>query len=233
MQEMSIIQQIAIFALPVLFAITVHEVAHGWMAKKLGDSTAMMLGRLTLNPLKHIDPVGTIIVPLVMSVTGGFLFGWAKPVPVNWSNLKNPKRDMALVAIAGPAVNLLMALIWALIIKIGFLLGVSFSWLATPLIAMGQAGILINILLMVLNLIPLPPLDGGRVMTGLLPEPLARKYSRIEPYGFKIFLGLFLLGYVGVNYWPPLGAVMMGLLDTILWSPVNAITAIIYQLFQL
>lgn len=217
MEETNIIQQIAIFALPVLFAITVHEVAHGWMAKKLGDPTAMMMGRLTLNPIKHIDPIGTILVPILLSMMGGFLFGWAKPVPVTWENLKNPKRDMALVAIAGPAANLVMALLWALIIKIGFLISGTFDWLASPMIAMGQAGILINILLMVLNLLPLPPLDGGRVVTGLLPGPIAWKFSRIEPYGFFILLGLLAVGFLG----------------KILWPPVEAIITAIYQLFQL
>ncbi len=217
MQETNIIQQIAIFALPVLFAITVHEVAHGWMAKKLGDPTAMMMGRLTLNPIKHIDPIGTVLVPILLSMMGGFLFGWAKPVPVTWENLKNPKRDMALVAIAGPAANLVMALLWALVIKIGFLLSGTFDWLANPMIAMGQAGILINILLMVLNLLPLPPLDGGRIVTSLLPGPMAWKFSRIEPYGFFILLGLLALGFLG----------------KILWPPVEATITAIYQLFQL
>ncbi len=217
MEATNIIQQIAIFALPVLFAITVHEVAHGWMAKKLGDPTAMMMGRLTLNPIKHIDPIGTILVPILLSMMGGFLFGWAKPVPVTWENLKKPKRDMALVAIAGPAANLVMALLWALIIKIGFLISGTFDWLANPMIAMGQAGILINVLLMVLNLLPLPPLDGGRVATGLLPGPIAWKFSRIEPYGFFILLGLLAMGFLG----------------KILWPPVEAIITVIYQLFQL
>ncbi len=217
MEATNIIQQIAIFALPVLFAITVHEVAHGWMAKKLGDPTAMMMGRLTLNPIKHIDPIGTILVPILLSMMGGFLFGWAKPVPVTWENLKKPKRDMALVAIAGPAANLVMALLWALIIKIGFLISGTFDWLANPMIAMGQAGILINIVLMVLNLLPLPPLDGGRVATGLLPGPIAWKFSRIEPYGFFILLGLLAMGFLG----------------KILWPPVEAIITVIYQLFQL
>jgi len=217
MEEISIVQRIAILALPVLFAITVHEVAHGWVAKQLGDPTAMMMGRLTLNPLKHIDPIGTVVVPILLAMMGGFLFGWAKPVPVTWENLKKPKRDMALVAVAGPVANLLMALIWALIMKVGYSIGGTLDWLAVPLIAMGQAGILINILLMILNLLPLPPLDGGRIVASFLPGPMAWKFNQIEPYGFFILLGLL----------------AMGLLWKLLTPPVEAIIRIIYQLFQL
>jgi Zn-dependent protease len=198
------VQVIAIWALPVLFAITVHEVAHGWVAKKLGDPTAMMLGRLTLNPLKHIDPIGTVLVPLGLVLMGGFIFGWAKPVPVTWDNLKNPKRDMALVALAGPLANLVMAFGWALIMKVGFMLGDDFSWLAWPLIYMGGAGIAINGVLMLLNLLPVPPLDGGRVMAGLLPGPWAWKLSRIEPYGLMIMVGLMVTGMLGKILGPPL-----------------------------
>ncbi len=204
MQELNTVQVIAIWALPVLFAITVHEVAHGWVAKKLGDPTAMMLGRLTLNPLKHIDPIGTVIVPLALVLMGGFIFGWAKPVPVTWDNLRNPKRDMALVALAGPLANLVMAFGWALIMKVGFMLGDDFSWLAWPLIYMGGAGIAINGVLMLLNLLPVPPLDGGRVMAGLLPGPWAWKLSRIEPYGLMIMVGLMVTGMLGKILGPPL-----------------------------
>ena len=204
MQELNMAQTIAVWALPVLFAITVHEVAHGWVAKKLGDPTAMMLGRLTLNPLKHIDPIGTVAVPLALVLMGGFIFGWAKPVPVTWSNLKSPKRDMALVALAGPASNLVMAFGWALIMKVGFLLGNEVSWLAWPLIYMGGAGIAINGILMLLNLLPVPPLDGGRVMAGLLPGPWAWKLSRLEPYGLMIIVGLMVTGLLGKILGPPL-----------------------------
>ncbi len=198
MLEITIIQKIVAWTLPVLFAITVHETAHGWMALQLGDKTAMMLGRLTLNPIRHIDPLGTILIPGLMYMMAGFMFGWAKPVPVTWQNLKQPKRDMVLVAAAGPAANLLMAVLWALIIRIGLALGDT----GLALVFMGVAGIFINTILMVLNLLPLPPLDGGRVMTGLLPGPLAYKFSRIEPYGFFILIGLLVTGLLGVILWP-------------------------------
>jgi len=204
MQELNTVQVIAIWALPVLFAITVHEVAHGWVAKKLGDPTAMMMGRLTLNPLKHIDPIGTVVVPLALVLMGGFIFGWAKPVPVTWDNLRNPKRDMALVALAGPLSNLVMAFGWALVMKVGFMLGADFNWLAWPLIYMGGAGIAINGVLMLLNLLPVPPLDGGRVLAGLLPGPWAWKLSRIEPYGLMIMVGLMVTGMLGKILGPPL-----------------------------
>jgi len=199
MDDLTLVQRIAVWALPVLFAITVHEVAHGWIARKLGDNTAFMLGRLTLNPLKHIDPVGTLLIPgILLLLPGGFIFGYAKPVPINWKNLRNPKRDMALVAVAGPAANLLMAIAWALLLR----LGVSLGGTGAALVYMGVAGITINAILMVLNLLPLPPLDGGRVMTGLLPGPLAYKFSRIEPYGFFILIGLLVTGVLGYILWP-------------------------------
>ena len=203
------VQRIAIWALPVLFAITVHEVAHGWMARQLGDPTAMMLGRLTLNPIKHIDPVGTLLIPGIMLMVGGFIFGWAKPVPVTWENLRKPKRDMVLVAAAGPVANLIMALMWAAIMKIGLLLGGSIDWMARPLTYMGGAGIFINTILMVLNLLPLPPLDGGRVLTGLLPGRWAWYFSRIEPWGFFILVGLLVSGLLGKI----LGPVVFGFQD--------------------
>lgn len=188
-------QLIAVSILPILFAITIHEVAHGWVAMHLGDPTAQRLGRLTLNPLKHIDPVGTVLVPaLLLILKTSFLFGWAKPVPVTWENLRNPKRDMVLVAVAGPIANLLMAFFWGVIAKIGTLLPAQAAWAAEPMQYMGVIGILINALLMVFNLLPLPPLDGGRVAVGLLPGPWAWRLSRVEPYGFFILLGLIFTG---------------------------------------
>ena len=208
MMELSLVQKIAIWVLPVLFAITLHEVAHGWVAKQLGDPTASMLGRLTLNPLKHIDPIGTVLVPLVLLALGGFIFGWAKPVPVTYQNLHHPKRDMALVALAGPMANLMRAIGWGIIAKIGYMIVMSFPFAGQPMIYMGGAGILINIILMVLNLLPLPPLDGGRVMTGILPGPLAYKFSRLEPYGFFILLGLLATGILGQVLGPVVQALL-------------------------
>jgi Zn-dependent protease len=200
--EFSLIQKIIIWALPVLFAITVHEVAHGWVALKFGDRTAQMMGRLTLNPLKHIDPIGTLLVPGLLLMLGGFIFGWAKPVPVTYQNLRNPKTDMAWVALAGPGSNLIMALLWALVAKIGLLLVNSGMTLGEPMIYMGIAGVLINTMLMLLNLLPLPPLDGGRVLVSVLPGPMAWQVSRIEPYGFFILLGLLYFGVITMVLWP-------------------------------
>ncbi len=202
MDKLNLVQQISVAALPLLFAITLHEVAHGWAAKQLGDKTAMMMGRLTLNPLKHVDPVGTVLVPGLLILSGfifgsglGFIFGWAKPVPVNWDQLRHPKRDMALVAMAGPLANFLMAILWALVAKLAIVLQSPFA--SEPLLFMGGIGISINLILMVLNLLPIPPLDGSRVVSSVLPGPLAWKYSRIEPYGFLILMGLLVMGILG------------------------------------
>ena len=199
MPDLSLVQKIAIWIVPVLLGITVHEVAHGWVARKLGDNTAFMLGRLTLNPLKHVDPLGTTLIPgMLLLLQAGFIFGYAKPVPINWKNLHQPKRDMALVAVAGPVANLLMAVGWALLLRLGMLLGDN----GLALVYMGVAGVSINAILMILNLLPLPPLDGGRVLTGLLPGPMAYKFSRIEPYGFFILIGLLVTGILGLILWP-------------------------------
>ncbi len=207
MEHLSTLQLIAVSIIPVLFAITVHEVAHGWVANRLGDPTAKMLGRLTLNPLKHIDPVGTVLIPLFFIVTLGFAIGYAKPVPITERNLRNPKRDMAWVALAGPASNLLMAILWMVIGTLGFAL-LEYGWDgARFLIYSGAFGGLINILLMVLNLIPIPPLDGSRVVSSLLPGPMAWQYSRLEPYGMFIVLAVILTPIWGKVFMPLVGAI--------------------------
>ncbi|KIO48272.1 site-2 protease family protein [Nitrosospira sp. NpAV] len=196
----SIIQNVAIYALPVIFAITLHEAAHGYVAKHFGDLTAYAQGRVSLNPIRHIDPVGTILLPLLTLILGGILFGWAKPVPVNFSALRHPKQDMLWVALAGPGANLFMALLWAFVIKLG--IGLPESDLARPMILMGEAGIKINVILMVLNLLPLPPLDGGRIAVSLLPHRMAYSFSKIEPYGFMILLLLLITGVLGAIIGP-------------------------------
>ncbi len=190
------LQTIALWVVPVVFAITLHEAAHGYVAKSFGDRTAEMLGRITLNPLKHIDPVGTILVPGVLILAaklGGpqFVFGWAKPVPVNFGNLRNPKRDMLWVAAAGPGANFAMAVLWALLLKVAAPGGVSES---AHLLLMAKIGVSVNLVLMALNLLPVPPLDGGRIAVSLLPVHAAHAYARIEPYGLFIIVGLLAFG---------------------------------------
>lgn len=192
--ELTIIQKIAIYALPVIFAITVHEAAHGYAAKYFGDMTAHQEGRISLNPIKHIDLFGTIILPALTVALGGVLFGWAKPVPVNFSRLRNPKKDMLWVAAAGPASNLVMAILWVLVIKFANVAPLTF---VEPLMLMAEAGIIINVILMVLNLLPLPPLDGGRIAVSLLPTGLAQSFSKLERYGFIILIVLLLTGVLG------------------------------------
>jgi Zn-dependent protease len=196
MNELSLLQRIVVWILPVVFAITAHEVAHGWVAKKYGDNTAYLLGRLTLNPIKHIDPLGTIIIPGLLLLTGtGFIFGWAKPVPVDARNFNNPRRDMALVAFAGPLANLLMAIGWALITRLGVVIGM--EAISLPLIYTGIAGISINLVLALINLLPIPPLDGSRILTGLLPVKWAWQYNRLERFGFIILLLMLYSGVLG------------------------------------
>lgn len=195
MPDDTIIQQIAVYAIPMIFAITLHEAAHAFMAHKYGDDTAMLLGRLSLNPFRHIDFIGTIILPLLGVILGGFIFGWAKPVPINFNRLKNPKVDLFWIAFAGPAANFVMALVWALILKLSAYLNAYFG---TPLNLMAQAGIAVNISLMILNLIPILPLDGGRMLFSLLPEKQAIAYARVERYGMWILIALLLFG--GLNY---------------------------------
>lgn len=202
MEELSLLQRVAVWVIPVLFAITVHETAHGWMALRLGDPTAKMLGRLSLNPLRHIDPVGTILVPGVLLLLGGFLFGWAKPVPITWQNLHHPRRDTAWVAAAGPLSNLLMAVMWALVIRLGLMIGNGSDGVALFLIYSGMAGVFINTIMMLLNLLPILPLDGGRIFEALLPGPLSWKFSQLERYGLPIMLLLLFSGVLGKILWP-------------------------------
>jgi len=202
MDELTLVQRVAVWALPLIFAVTVHEAAHGWMADRLGDPTARQLGRITLNPIPHIDPVGTILVPLLMLSFTGFLIGWAKPVPVSVRRLRSPKRDMAIVAAAGPAVNLLMALVWTAVLLLAHQLIHSAQAVAQPLLLMAVAGVFVNLVLMAINLLPVPPLDGGRVMTGLLPMAIARVYARIEPFGMIILILLLISGVVGMILGP-------------------------------
>ena len=207
-----LIQTIAIYALPGIFAITLHEAAHGYVAKHFGDLTAYAQGRISLNPLRHIDMTGTIIVPLALLLLSklfggsGILFGWAKPVPVNFSGLRHPKRDMLWVAAAGPGANLLMALFWALVLKLAVIM--PDGAYALPMGLMAKAGIQINVVLMVLNLLPVPPLDGGRIAVSLLPHRLSYYFSRIEPYGMFILLLLLLSGILGIIMWPLVNTVM-------------------------
>ncbi len=202
--ELHLAQVIAIYALPVIFAITLHEAAHGYVARQFGDLTAYREGRVSLNPVRHIDPVGTVALPLVTLAVGGIMFGWAKPVPVNFGNLRRPKRDMLWVAAAGPAANLLMALCWAVVLKVATLMpGAPWS---SFLAATGKAGVQVNIIFMVLNLLPLPPLDGGRIAVSLLPQRIAYRFARIERYGILILLGAIILE--GMFRIPLLGAIL-------------------------
>lgn len=202
MPEFSILEKIIIWSIPVIFGITVHEVAHGWLADKLGDPTAKIQGRLTLNPIKHIDPIGTLVVPAILLYVSNFVLGWARPVPVNWSNLRQPRRDMALVAVAGPGANLLMLIIWLVLAKLFLIIN-----LPTPttqiLLVMCEAGIIINIILMILNMLPVLPLDGGRVMSAVLPTWLSRYYARLEPFGLLIIILLLVTGMLHKILGPP------------------------------
>lgn len=231
MVEFSLLQKILISVIPVIFAITVHEVAHGWVAMKLGDRTAQMLGRLTLNPIKHIDPIGTILVPGVLLVMGGFMFGWAKAVPVTFQNLRHPKSDMAWVAIAGPLANLFMVIIWGAITKLGVMLYKADIAMGEPLFYMGIVGVLANTMLMILNLLPLPPLDGGRILVSLLPGPLSWKVSRIEPYGIFILLGLIYFDILSLVLWP-LISLFLNLVEASFYLPDNFFTIYSNRLFR-
>ena len=211
---MDIIQKITIWAVPVLFAITMHEVAHGWVARYFGDSTAASLGRLSFNPIRHIDPVGTILVPAIMLLMpGNFLFGWAKPVPVNANQLHHPKRDMTIVAAAGPFSNLCMAIFWACVVKIFMHSANTGSGNAEFFVFMGIAGIVINLMLMILNLIPIPPLDGGRVLSGLVPNKISAQINKIEPYGFFIIIGLLFTGLLSKLIFTPFVFILFSILS--------------------
>jgi len=216
----SILIKICVNALPLIFAITLHEAAHGYVARMFGDNTAYILGRVTLNPVKHIDPVGTLAFPIATMVLGGVLFGWAKPVPVNFHNLRNPKRDMLWVAAAGPGSNLVQALAWGLVARLIEMSGSS-SGVAEFWFAVAVAGISWNVVLAIFNLFPILPLDGGRMVTSLLPNRLAYSYSRLEPYGMPILIGLIIL----MATWRPLGRAFSALL--------NGGNQLIYSLFGL
>lgn len=208
----SFIQSLAISAIPIIFAITLHEAAHGYAALKFGDKTAWQLGRITLNPLRHIDPIGTVLVPAIMLMTSGMLFGWAKPVPVNFGRLRRPKQDMLWVAAAGPGANLVMALGWATVLKI--VAGADDFIFGEALAEMARVGLRINAVLMILNLLPLPPLDGGRIVTSLLPVRAAWKFAQLERWGMFILLGLLLTHVLDALLFPPL-RLFLGLVKSI------------------
>lgn len=202
MEELSVVQRLVIIALPLVLAITLHEAAHGLVAYWLGDRTAFMLGRVSANPIKHIDPIGTLLLPTLMYLFTSFIFGWAKPVPVNTKHLRNPKRDMAIVALAGPLSNLLQAILWSLVILAALSFVRESPYFGEPLMLMGVAGVIINAFIMVLNLMPIPPLDGGRILVGILPLKAARVVASLEPYGLFILIGLLLLGVLGLVVMP-------------------------------
>ncbi|CAN7444031.1 site-2 protease family protein [Pseudorhodoferax sp. LjRoot39] len=210
----AILQNLLIFALPVLFAITVHEAAHGYVARHYGDNTAYLLGRVTLNPVKHIDPLGTIVMPIMLylATSGAFVFGYAKPVPVQFGRLRHPKRDMVWVALAGPLANLVQALLWG----VAFYLLVAVGVTEPFFVKMCQAGMLVNVVMFAFNLFPLPPLDGGRVLVGLLPYKQAVLLSRVEPWGFFIVMGLVLAGVVGTLWLRPIMGLTFEFLDLLL-----------------
>ncbi|MDB5880399.1 MAG: putative rane protein [Ramlibacter sp.] len=216
----NLVQTVLIYALPVLFAITIHEAAHGYVARYFGDNTAYSMGRVTLNPFKHIDPMGTILMPLLLyfATSGAFLFGYAKPVPVNFGALRRPKRDMVWVALAGPASNFIQAILWA----IGYTVLTASDVNERFFLEMCKAGVLVNLVMWAFNLFPLPPLDGGRVLVGLLPRRLAYAVSRVEPWGFFIVMALVLVGIVGTYWLRPLISLGYLSLDFLL-TPLTAL----------
>ncbi|MBI3100760.1 MAG: site-2 protease family protein [Burkholderiales bacterium] len=220
MDTSNLIQTVLIYALPVLFAITVHEAAHGYAARHFGDNTAYMMGRITLNPLKHIDPVGTILMPLLLyfATSGTFLFGYAKPVPVNFGKLRKPKQHMVWVALAGPASNFAQALLWAVFLVVLVGMGIDERFF----LEMARAGVLVNLVMWAFNLFPLPPLDGGRILVGLLPWKQAQLVSRLEPWGFFIVMGLVIAGIVGSLWLRPLMNLGYGIINLLL-IPLTAL----------
>lgn len=203
MQELNAIQMLVVWVPPILLAITLHEIAHGWVALLLGDETAWLQGRLSLNPLKHVDPVGTLLVPALLYLLGGVILGWARPVPVNYRRLRQPRRDVALVALAGPLANLLMAVCWAMLMGVAAMTWAGgFRWLGMPLFYMAHVGVLINVVLALLNLLPVPPLDGSKILASLLPQRGAMALARLEPYGMLIMLLLLMSGALGMILGP-------------------------------
>ena len=219
-QETQLIQTVLVYALPVLFAITLHEAAHGYAARYFGDLTAWQMGRVTLNPWPHVDGLGTVLMPIMLyfATSGAFLFGYAKPVPVNWGRLRHPKRDMVWVALAGPAINLAQALIWGLVWMVLPTIGVQERFF----VEMCQAGVLVNVVMFAFNLFPLPPLDGGRILTGVLPWKQAMFFARIEPYGFYIVMTLVLLGVINQVWMQPVMGLTLALIDGLL-SPFKLV----------
>jgi len=211
-----LLQTASVAAIPILFAITLHEVAHGWAARYFGDSTAEMLGRLSLNPIKHVDPFGTIAVPLMTLFFTGFLFGWAKPVPVNFNNLRRPKQDMVWVAIAGPASNIAMALGWAIILKVSIIAGAAPQNALYFFVRMAEIGVFFNVLLAVFNFMPIPPLDGGRVLRGLVSEGFGKLLDRMEPFGLIIVVGLLYVGWLWALLKP-----LMAIIERLILSAVG------------
>lgn len=219
MPELTLIQQIAVWIIPVLFAITLHEAAHAWTAWRLGDNTAKQLGRVSANPVNHIDLLGTIIIPIAVLIISNFnfVFGWAKPVPINASHFANPRRDLALAVAAGPMSNLMMAFLWAIILKASIVLHPQLSMIALFIMLTARAGIIINVLLAFLNLVPIPPLDGGKIMISLLPIRQALQFEKIEPYGFFILLAMM----------------FSGLLNWLISAPINGALVLLSKLFHI